>query len=44
VATLFGTDLYRAYRYMNTDVLYFGLILGAIVTLRGAAADGSAGS
>ncbi|MGZ6268558.1 MAG: O-antigen ligase family protein, partial [Candidatus Limnocylindrales bacterium] len=42
VATLFGTDLYRAYRYMNTDVLYFGLILGAIVTLRSAAADGSA--
>jgi hypothetical protein len=34
VATLFGTDLYRAYRYMNTDVLYFGLILGAIVVLR----------
>jgi O-antigen ligase len=34
VATLFGTDLYRAYRYMNTDVLYFGLILGAIVALR----------
>jgi O-antigen ligase len=33
VATLFGTDLYRAYRYMNTDVLYFGLILGAIVVL-----------
>jgi hypothetical protein len=34
VATLFGTDLYRAYRYMNTDVLYFGLILGAIVAMR----------
>jgi O-antigen ligase len=33
VATLFGTDLYRPYRYMNTDVLYFGLILGAIVVL-----------
>ena len=44
IATLFGTDLYRAYRYMNTDVLYFGLILGAIVTLRGAAADTAAES
>jgi hypothetical protein len=35
VATLFGTDLYRPYRYMNTDVLYFALILGAIVVLQG---------
>ena len=34
VATLFGTDLYRAYRYMNTDMLYFGLVLGAIAVLR----------
>ncbi len=42
VATLFGTDLYRSYRYMNTDVLYFGLILGAIVTLRAAGADTAA--
>jgi O-antigen ligase len=34
VATLFGTDLYRAYRYMNTDMLYFGLVLGSIAALR----------
>jgi O-antigen ligase len=33
VATLFGTDLYRTYRYMNTDLLYLGLILGAIAVL-----------
>jgi O-antigen ligase len=33
VATLFGTDLYRAYRYMNTDLLYLGLILGALAVL-----------
>lgn len=33
VATLYGTDLYRAYRYMNTDLLYLGLILGAIAVL-----------
>jgi hypothetical protein len=44
IATLFGTDLYRAYRYMNTDVIYFGLILGAIVTLGGAAAEAAAES
>jgi len=39
VATLFGTDLYRAYRYTNTDVLYFGLVVGAIVALRPAESD-----
>jgi O-antigen ligase len=33
VATLYGTDLYRAYRYMNTDILYLGLVLGAIAAL-----------
>jgi hypothetical protein len=33
VATLFGTDLYRTYRYMNTDVVFLGLLLGAIVVL-----------
>jgi O-antigen ligase len=33
IATLFGTDLYRAYRYMNTDMLYLGLLLGAIYVL-----------
>jgi prepilin signal peptidase PulO-like enzyme (type II secretory pathway) len=33
VATLFGTDLYRIYRYMNTDVVFLGLLLGAIAVL-----------
>ena len=33
VATLFGTDLYRTYRYMNTDVVFLGLLLGAIAVL-----------
>jgi O-antigen ligase len=33
VATLFGSDLYRPYRFMNTDVLYAGLVIGAIATL-----------
>jgi O-antigen ligase len=33
VATLFGCDLYRDYRFMNTDVLYAGLVLGAIAAL-----------
>jgi O-antigen ligase len=33
VATLFGSDLYRTYRYMNTDVLYIGVLLGAICVL-----------
>jgi hypothetical protein len=33
VATLFGSDLYRDYRFMNTDVLYAGLVMGAIAVL-----------
>ena len=33
VATLFGTDLYRTYRYMNTDVVFLGLLLGSISVL-----------
>jgi hypothetical protein len=33
VATLFGVDLYRPSRVMNSDVLYAGLLLGAIAAL-----------
>jgi O-antigen ligase len=33
VATLFGSDLYRDYRFMNTDVMFFGLVMGAIAVL-----------
>jgi hypothetical protein len=39
VATLFGTDLYRTYRYMNTDVVFLGLLLGAIAVLASRATD-----
>ena len=39
VATLFGTDLYRTYRYMNTDVVFLGLLLGAIAVLWSRATD-----
>jgi O-antigen ligase len=37
VGSLFGLDLYRPYRAMDTDVLYAGLIFGAIVALARAA-------
>jgi O-antigen ligase len=39
VATLFGSDLYRGYRFMNTDVLYAGLVMGAIAVLAELAKD-----
>lgn len=43
VATLFGTDLYRTYRYMNTDVVFLGLLLGAIAVLASRATEADEG-
>jgi hypothetical protein len=34
VATTFGVDLYRAYRNMNSDVLYAALLVAAAISLR----------